>query len=152
MTQSVLVNSNCVGVLIFELSYQSRVNNFYRANFYPDISSGLAQLHQFLSGKMPPAFRQNSKISIRTDLWNFKKFRQFLSGSGHGIWGHFPGSFFWSNVSKLHNVIIGMVRYFTIQTALSKGMFPATRSAIVAVAFVLATIVTVTFGTLLGTL
>ena len=85
MTQSVLVSSNCVGVLIFELSYQSRVNNFYRANFYPDISSGLAQLHQFLSRKMPLAFRQNSKISIRTDLRNFKKFRQFLSGSGHGI-------------------------------------------------------------------
>ena len=85
MNQSVLVSSNCVGVLIFELCYQSRVNNFYRANFYPDISSDLAQLHQFLSGKLPPAFRQNSKISIRTDLRNFKKFCQFLSGSGHGI-------------------------------------------------------------------
>ena len=78
MTQSVLGG----GVLIFE---QSRVNNFCRANFYPDISSGLAQPHQFLSGNLPPAFRQNSEISIRTDLRNFKKFRQFLSGSGHGI-------------------------------------------------------------------
>ena len=73
------------GVLIFELSFQSRVNNFYRANFYPDIGLGLAQPHQFLSGKPPPAFRQNSEISIRTDLRNFKNFRQFLSGSGHGI-------------------------------------------------------------------
>ena len=45
MTQSILVSSNCVGILIFELSYQSCVNNFYRANFYLDISLGLAQLH-----------------------------------------------------------------------------------------------------------
>ena len=104
MTQSVLVSSNCVGVLIFELSYQSRVNNFYRANFYPDISSGLAQLHQFLSGKMPPAFPQNSKISIRTDLRNFKEFRQFLSGSGHGIWGYFPGS--WSHKRRIGGMIL----------------------------------------------
>lgn len=47
-------------------------------------------------------------------------------------------------------LVFGMVRYFTIQAALSKGMFPVTRSAIVAVTFVLATIVTVTFGTVLG--
>ena len=85
MTQSVLGSSNCVGVFIFELSYQPYVNNFYRANFYLDISSGLAQLHQFLSGKLPLAFRQNSKISIQTDLRNFKKFCQFLSSSGHSI-------------------------------------------------------------------
>ena len=72
MTQSILV-SYCVGIFIFELSYQSCVNNFYRANFYPDIRLGLAQLHQFLSRKLPPAFRQNSEIFIQTDLWNFTK-------------------------------------------------------------------------------
>jgi hypothetical protein len=30
------------GILIFELSFQSHVNNFYRANFYLDIGLGLA--------------------------------------------------------------------------------------------------------------
>jgi len=73
------------GVLIFELSFQSCVNNFHRANFYPDIGLGLAQPHQFLSRKLPLAFCQNSEISIQTDLWNFKKFQQFLSSSGHSI-------------------------------------------------------------------
>ena len=88
MNQSVLVSSNCVGVLIFELSYQSRVNNFYRANFYPDISSGLAQLHQFLSGKLPLAFCQNSKIEYLGDnvnadnrFWPEVAFVTFAMGS-----------------------------------------------------------------------
>jgi len=35
--------------------------------------------------KTAQTFRQNSEISIRTELWHFEKFCQFLSGSGSGI-------------------------------------------------------------------
>jgi hypothetical protein len=73
-----LVAVRCI--LIFKLSFQSHVSNFYRANFYPDISLGLAQPHQFLSRKSPLAFHQNGEISIWTDLH-----LRYFQGSCHSL-------------------------------------------------------------------
>jgi hypothetical protein len=65
--------------------FDSVPTHFYIPNFYPDVGSGHPQLCQFLSGKSPPGFCQNIKISIRTALRHFKKILKFLSGSGNGI-------------------------------------------------------------------
>ena len=43
-----------------------------------------------------------------------------------------------------------MVRYFMVQVALSKGLFPAARSLVVGVTFILAVLITITFGVLLS--
>ena len=44
----------------------------------------------------------------------------------------------------------GLVRYFTIQTALTKGCFPVARVIIAFIAIVLSTLVVIVFGVLVG--
>ena len=60
--------------------------------FLSGSGSGFGQQVQFLSGNPPPGSSQNGPISIRTVLWVFKKFREFLSGLGYGFQGYFQGS------------------------------------------------------------
>ncbi|KAJ2920583.1 hypothetical protein H1R20_g2508, partial [Candolleomyces eurysporus] len=43
-------------------------------------------------------------------------------------------------------LLIGVTRYFVVQSALVKGYFPAARSAIGFISFALAALVSVTFG------
>lgn len=47
-------------------------------------------------------------------------------------------------------LFFGMVRYFMVQVALPKGLFPAARSLVVGITFILAVLITITFGVLLS--
>ncbi|EDR01760.1 uncharacterized protein LACBIDRAFT_163612, partial [Laccaria bicolor S238N-H82] len=47
-------------------------------------------------------------------------------------------------------LFFGMVRYFMVQVALPKGLFPAARSLVVGITFILAVLITTTFGVLLS--
>jgi len=47
-------------------------------------------------------------------------------------------------------LIIGLVRYFTIQTALTKGRFPVARVIMAFIAIVLSALVVTVFGVLVG--
>ncbi|CAA7261438.1 unnamed protein product [Cyclocybe aegerita] len=47
-------------------------------------------------------------------------------------------------------LFVGSMRYFTVQAALTKGYFPVTRIATGLIAFMLATLITLTFGILLA--
>ncbi|TFK43962.1 hypothetical protein BDQ12DRAFT_675863 [Crucibulum laeve] len=47
-------------------------------------------------------------------------------------------------------LVIGFFRYFTVQTALIRGVFPTARSCIVFITFVLSIITTIVFGVLLS--
>jgi hypothetical protein len=45
---------------------------------------------------------------------------------------------------------LGVVRYFSVQAALTKGYFPAPRVVMGAIAFAMAVLVTLTFGILVA--
>jgi len=79
-----------VNVLVDDLEAFSSNPDLYQ--FLSGSGSGLGRLVQFLSGNPPLGSGQNGPNSIRTVLWVFKKFWEFLSGSGSGFWGHFRGS------------------------------------------------------------
>ncbi|KAJ6563911.1 hypothetical protein B0H19DRAFT_1139969 [Mycena capillaripes] len=55
-----------------------------------------------------------------------------------------------SIVLALYVLVIGVSRYFSVQSALTKGLFPAARFGVGIIALALAGIVTVLFGLLLG--
>ncbi|KAJ7738822.1 hypothetical protein DFH07DRAFT_1064492 [Mycena maculata] len=55
-----------------------------------------------------------------------------------------------SIVLALYVLLVGVSRYFTVQTALTKGLFPVTRFHLGFIAFFIAAIITVVFGLLIA--
>ena len=73
--------------VLFVLSSNPHLHQFLSGS-----GSGFGPPVQFLSGNPPLGSSQNSPIFIRTVLWVFKKFPEFLSGLGSGFQGYFQGS------------------------------------------------------------
>ncbi|KIJ94482.1 hypothetical protein K443DRAFT_110357 [Laccaria amethystina LaAM-08-1] len=110
-------------------------------------SAGVGVFHFFLCTSMPMttcawiALVQLFKVSEMSvtpgnDFRSIRKFAHPL-GAATVLFG-------------LIILLFGMVRYFMVQVALPKGLFPAARSLVVGVTFILAVLITITFGVLLS--